>query len=279
MSIEIMSQVWSHSKMTSTHLLVMLAISDYANSDGISWPSVSSIAEKARISRRYSIDVLKELENEGEIVSIGRCNGKSSGTNVYVVLVNCDKQETARRIMSASSIRGIVSDLVTTAESVVNKRFPSEPQFTPPSEPQFTTLVNPSSPDPSIETSVETSKAAKEKKNTKSREQKQKVAKEKTTRQPNPLFDAVAEEFFDIPAGSPVNGTGGRVGDFIKAIKEVAPDITPENIREFRRRYNQKYPGLSLRSSDKAREYYTSLMLSNSKNGGVPMPIYGDNFR
>lgn len=45
-----MTQVWQHSKAEGTRLLVLLAIADNANDDGVAWPSIDTIARKARVS-------------------------------------------------------------------------------------------------------------------------------------------------------------------------------------------------------------------------------------
>lgn len=67
MSIKIMSSVWETSQHSGSSLLVLLAIADYANDSGEAWPSVSSLALKARISERQTQRTIKELEKSGEI--------------------------------------------------------------------------------------------------------------------------------------------------------------------------------------------------------------------
>jgi hypothetical protein len=57
MSIKIMTEVWETSRLTSTQLLLCLALADYANDDRKCWPSVPSLAAKARISERQTVEI------------------------------------------------------------------------------------------------------------------------------------------------------------------------------------------------------------------------------
>lgn len=65
MSIKIMSQVWESGPEKQGHLLVMLALADYANDAGKCWPSIRSIAEKARMTERGVQKILRTLEDQG----------------------------------------------------------------------------------------------------------------------------------------------------------------------------------------------------------------------
>ena len=83
MSIKIMSQVWETGPSKQSHLLVMLALSDYANDEGICWPSMSSIAQKARITERGARKIVRELEALGWLyIDTG---GGRHGCNRYIV--------------------------------------------------------------------------------------------------------------------------------------------------------------------------------------------------
>ena len=52
MSIKWSGMVWHNSQQTGSGLLVLLAIADHANDDGICWPSVARLARMARVSER-----------------------------------------------------------------------------------------------------------------------------------------------------------------------------------------------------------------------------------
>lgn len=71
MSVRVMSWVFEHSRSTLADRLVLLAIADHANHDGLdAFPSVDTIARKARVSRATvqrslaRLVELKELEVE-----------------------------------------------------------------------------------------------------------------------------------------------------------------------------------------------------------------------
>ncbi|GAG42153.1 unnamed protein product, partial [marine sediment metagenome] len=67
MSIKIMTRVWDHSKQEGTKLLLLLALADFARDDGTAWPSVDTLAKKARCKRRNAQYILRELAEIGEI--------------------------------------------------------------------------------------------------------------------------------------------------------------------------------------------------------------------
>ena len=125
MSIKIMSAIWEHSEAKGTELLLLLAIADYANDKGMAWPSITTLARKCRMSRRYTMSLLQKLEAKGAIEIQRRVGIR--GNNRY-------------RVISPTGEPQVTSELDVT----------SEPQITSTGEPQFTSLVNPSSPDPSV---------------------------------------------------------------------------------------------------------------------------------
>lgn len=126
MSIRVMSEVWDHANLEGAQLLVLLALADFANDDGYCWPSYETLAKKARVSRRYAIQVVKRLQALGYVVATHRRGEDGEwSSNGYIVQVDA---------------------IVNRDHQVVN----GDHQ---PSEPQITTLVNPSSPEPSCEPS------------------------------------------------------------------------------------------------------------------------------
>lgn len=78
-----MSQVWETGPAKQSHLLVMLALADYANDSGTCWPSMASIAAKARVTERGARKIVRELEALGWLeIDTGR--GRH-GCNRYTV--------------------------------------------------------------------------------------------------------------------------------------------------------------------------------------------------
>jgi hypothetical protein len=87
MSIRVMSQVWEESEHSGGKLLVLLALADAANDEGICWPSIATLALKSRMSERNVQRLLRELELSGEIKTYtgGFLEGKRRA-NTYHVL-------------------------------------------------------------------------------------------------------------------------------------------------------------------------------------------------
>lgn len=83
MSIKCMSKVWDESKQKGSNLLVLLALADFADDFGYCWPSIATIAAKARLSERQTIRIIQSLEEQGELlVKHDRRNG-----NKYIVRI------------------------------------------------------------------------------------------------------------------------------------------------------------------------------------------------
>lgn len=84
MSIRIMSAVWESGPADKSELLVLLALSDYANDEGECWPAVASIARKSRMSVRGVQQVFRRLESSGWL-EIEAGNGRKN-CNLYRII-------------------------------------------------------------------------------------------------------------------------------------------------------------------------------------------------
>jgi hypothetical protein len=73
MSVRVSAWVWEHSPVEHRgDLLVLLALADHAHDDGSSaYPSVDTLARKARLSRRGTFDALRRLKDCGAITPEG----------------------------------------------------------------------------------------------------------------------------------------------------------------------------------------------------------------
>lgn len=73
MSVVVSTWVWQHSEVEQRgDLLVLLALADHAQDDGTkAYPSVATLAQKARLSRRGVQLALRRLETQGAIVQAG----------------------------------------------------------------------------------------------------------------------------------------------------------------------------------------------------------------
>ena len=89
MSIKITSWVWKNGPTDQGELLVLLALADFANEDGVCWPSMASIATKARLTERGAQKIVRRLEANGRL-SIDTGGGRH-GCNTY--RINTDPPE------------------------------------------------------------------------------------------------------------------------------------------------------------------------------------------
>jgi Helix-turn-helix domain len=87
MSVKVMARVWAHSQRKDGELLVMLALADFANDGGESWPSIPILAQKARLTERQTRRVLKKLQEAGE-VRRSLSNGGRNRRNHYFITVS-----------------------------------------------------------------------------------------------------------------------------------------------------------------------------------------------
>ena len=66
MSIRLMNLAWQ-AKLTSTQKLVLIAMADWSNDEGICWPSIAKLASKTSLSERGLRKVIRNLEQLGHI--------------------------------------------------------------------------------------------------------------------------------------------------------------------------------------------------------------------
>lgn len=85
MSIRVTTHVWEHSQARGTALLLLLALADQSNDQGISWPSVGFLAAKARLSEREVHYLIKKIAETGEL-QVLRGGGRKR-PNVYQLTV------------------------------------------------------------------------------------------------------------------------------------------------------------------------------------------------
>jgi len=84
MSIAVMSRVWQDADADGTMLLLLLALADYSNDAGLSWPSVATLARKIRLKRRQTFTLLREAEKLGLLVcDSGGKKGEPKRSNRY----------------------------------------------------------------------------------------------------------------------------------------------------------------------------------------------------
>ena len=86
MSIHVMSNVWQKSQHTGAHLLMMLAIADFADDQGRAYPAVSTLAGKCRVKARAANYTIADLRDSGELeVKVAR---GPRGANLYRIVLD-----------------------------------------------------------------------------------------------------------------------------------------------------------------------------------------------
>jgi hypothetical protein len=120
MSIKCTTRVWDESTADGPHLLVMLAISDFADDNGVAWPGQALLAKKSRSSERTVRRIISELCDRGEL---WRSRRRAGGPNAYVILVglsddqireaaslvidlHCDKEEVEETLLARIAHKG-----------------------------------------------------------------------------------------------------------------------------------------------------------------------------
>jgi hypothetical protein len=91
MSIRVMTQVWDHGPDNQGELLVLLALADFADDRGVCWPSMASIARKARLTERGAQKIVRRLEATGHVRIV--TGGGRHGCNQYVITPNVVRPE------------------------------------------------------------------------------------------------------------------------------------------------------------------------------------------
>ena len=71
MSVKIMSWAWSQ-KLEPTKKLILMALADYADDDGVCWPSMNRLADKCNVSRRTILRNINVLKDDGILSSSHR---------------------------------------------------------------------------------------------------------------------------------------------------------------------------------------------------------------
>ncbi|RCK72788.1 MAG: hypothetical protein ANABAC_1322 [Anaerolineae bacterium] len=97
MSIKVMNRVWETSQHGGTELLLLIALSDWADDWGYCHPSVDQMAVKIRQSKRNVLRLLEKLEVDGELRQIKRASGGRGhkAGSVYQVLSGMSSKEIA----------------------------------------------------------------------------------------------------------------------------------------------------------------------------------------
>lgn len=147
MSILVMSQVWKSAPFKGTNLLVLLALADAADDEGLCWPSVQTLSAKARASESAVHRSLRALEEAGWLDREHR----SGSSNLYRVTPDRGGCQIDTPVASGTG-GGAASD--TRGVPPVAPRTVIEPSLEPPltsEAPELSLVVAESRPEVSFE--------------------------------------------------------------------------------------------------------------------------------
>lgn len=88
MSIRLMTNVWEHQGINATQKLVLLALADWANEEGLCWPSINRLASKTGIAGRSVQRLIRQLE-ELNLVRREEVSGKGNRYWICEPLTQC----------------------------------------------------------------------------------------------------------------------------------------------------------------------------------------------
>ncbi len=146
MSVKIMTMVWEHAPCHENPLIILLALADWANDEGLCWPSMQKLADKARIDKRSARRIIRKLIADG-LVTIAEEGGGRAKQNIYRVetgaLCPPIEKEDIRNADTGDTKRGTLEAQKGTLEAQ-RGTFPAQKR-------------TPVSPDPLVEPSVEPS--------------------------------------------------------------------------------------------------------------------------
>ena len=85
MSVRASTWAWSLEEVMGSEALVLLALADQANDEGLCWPSQEKLAPKARQSVSTLRRSLRSLEKMGLLTTITRSSTRGRRSNLYLL--------------------------------------------------------------------------------------------------------------------------------------------------------------------------------------------------
>lgn len=84
MSVHVSSWVWDHAECEGNELLIMLALADYANDEGVCWPGMATLSRRCRCHvSTIQRNIAKAVERgDMELTARSKDNGNAD-TNLY----------------------------------------------------------------------------------------------------------------------------------------------------------------------------------------------------
>jgi hypothetical protein len=123
MSINIMNKIWTQSVAAGPELLLLLAIGDRCDDEGICWPGLNKLAEKTKTSTRTIMRCLQKIEATGELFIM---RGQGHQVNWYFVVLGLSADQIITMLISRLKLSPVE------AAEVTRRLRPTEPVEAPP---------------------------------------------------------------------------------------------------------------------------------------------------
>lgn len=88
MSIKLMTSVWEREDLNQTQKLILLALADWANDEGLCWPSINRLAIKTSMAARSVQRIIRQLEDM-QFVRRDEVTGKGNRYWISIPLTEC----------------------------------------------------------------------------------------------------------------------------------------------------------------------------------------------
>ncbi len=123
MSIRLMTWVWANSPYSGERLLLHLALADFANDDGVCFPSHGTLAKKARCSMSWVSKSIRQMVADG-LVEIVEPAGEGRGkVGRYRLLKGGTESDLSGQLGGTST--GVRSDSARSDSYLLNRQEPS----------------------------------------------------------------------------------------------------------------------------------------------------------
>jgi len=144
MSIKVSTEVWQGSRNKSGNLLILLALADHADDQGMAWPGVPLLARKARFSQRHTRRCLNQLVASGELEILP--NEAPSGRTLYRIRLDQLHPDNLSYGTSASESVTPMSVSTDTGDRSLAPPYIEEPSTKSSKEPSSKMKINISNP-------------------------------------------------------------------------------------------------------------------------------------
>lgn len=118
MSVEAVRHVLEQSQTKGAQRLILIVIAEHADSNGIAWPSVQTIARLAHCSERFVQKTIKALKSSELVIAKGGGRGRSNRYRIPLERVNHSSPFTESERVNSET------------ERVNSETIKGEPQFT-----------------------------------------------------------------------------------------------------------------------------------------------------